>query len=155
LFSFDDVLSHSEGLGARYYGNTMGRFLTPDWSAKTAGVPYAEFTGPYELVLVDYQMPEMDGFELARRISARSNLSDSMIMMLTSDDCNMTIARCEAMGIKAHLVRPIKQRELMQAIQKLFAQERASRQVKTPAGCGISPGERATAQLRILVGRRQ
>jgi signal transduction histidine kinase/DNA-binding response OmpR family regulator len=106
---------------------------------------------PYELVLVDYQMPEMDGFELARRISTSADLSDSMIMMLTSDDCNMTIARCEAMGIKAHLVKPIKQRELMQAIQQLFTEGQSSRQVKTPAASAMDPRERVGGQLRILL----
>jgi RHS repeat-associated protein len=40
--------------GARYYGNVWGRFLTPDWSAKTEGVPYADFTDPQSLNLYGY-----------------------------------------------------------------------------------------------------
>jgi len=37
--------------GARYYGNTFGRFTTPDWSAKVEGVPYADFKDPQSLNL--------------------------------------------------------------------------------------------------------
>jgi RHS repeat-associated protein len=40
--------------GARYYGNSMGRFLTPDWSAKAEGVPYADFHDPQSLNLYGY-----------------------------------------------------------------------------------------------------
>lgn len=40
--------------GARYYGNTFGRFTTPDWSAKVQGVPYADFNDPQSLNLYGY-----------------------------------------------------------------------------------------------------
>ena len=35
--------------GARYYGNWLGRFVTPDWAAKVAAIPYAEFADPQSL----------------------------------------------------------------------------------------------------------
>src|SRR5476649_1977286 len=37
--------------GARYYSNGLGRFITPDWSAKATAVPYAEFADPQSLNL--------------------------------------------------------------------------------------------------------
>src|SRR5512140_991075 len=37
--------------GARYYGSTMGRFLSPDWSAAPEPVPYADLTNPQSLNL--------------------------------------------------------------------------------------------------------
>jgi RHS repeat-associated protein len=40
--------------GARYYGNGLGRFLTPDWAAKAAAVPYGEFSDPQSLNLYTY-----------------------------------------------------------------------------------------------------
>src|SRR5260221_6640693 len=40
--------------GARYYSNGMGRFITPDWAAKAAAVPYAEFADPQSLNLYSY-----------------------------------------------------------------------------------------------------
>ncbi|HET6843357.1 MAG TPA: RHS repeat-associated core domain-containing protein [Candidatus Angelobacter sp.] len=40
--------------GARYYGNALGRFITPDWDAKPAAVPYAVFGDPQSLNLYTY-----------------------------------------------------------------------------------------------------
>src|SRR5258708_2158476 len=40
--------------GARYYSNGLGRFLTPDWAAKAAAVPYADFADPQSLNLYTY-----------------------------------------------------------------------------------------------------
>jgi RHS repeat-associated protein len=40
--------------GARYYGSSLGRFMTPDWAAKPVTVPYAEFGDPQSLNLYGY-----------------------------------------------------------------------------------------------------
>src|SRR5437763_7410892 len=40
--------------GARYYSNGQGRFITPDWAAKSTAVPYADFTDPQSLNLYSY-----------------------------------------------------------------------------------------------------
>jgi RHS repeat-associated protein len=40
--------------GARYYSNGLGRFVTPDWAAKAATVPYADLKDPQSLNLFSY-----------------------------------------------------------------------------------------------------
>jgi RHS repeat-associated protein len=40
--------------GARYYGSSMGRFMTPDWSSVATAVPYADFGNPQSLNLYSY-----------------------------------------------------------------------------------------------------
>jgi RHS repeat-associated protein len=40
--------------GARYYSNGLGRFVTPDWAAKPAAVPYAVLGDPQSLNLYTY-----------------------------------------------------------------------------------------------------
>jgi RHS repeat-associated protein len=40
--------------GARYYGSTMGRWMSPDWSASPTPVPYAELRNPQSLNLYTY-----------------------------------------------------------------------------------------------------
>ena len=40
--------------GARYYGNTLGRFITPDWAAAPVPVPYANLRDPQSLNLYSY-----------------------------------------------------------------------------------------------------
>lgn len=49
-----DVESGNDYFGARYYASTMGRFLSPDWSAKEEPVPYATMGDPQSLNLYAY-----------------------------------------------------------------------------------------------------
>jgi RHS repeat-associated protein len=49
-----DSESGLDNFGARYYGSSLGRFVTPDWAAKPVSVPYAEFGDPQSLNLYGY-----------------------------------------------------------------------------------------------------
>jgi RHS repeat-associated protein len=49
-----DVESTLDYFGARYYSNTFGRFLTPDWSPGPATIPYAHLERPQTLNLYSY-----------------------------------------------------------------------------------------------------
>jgi len=49
-----DTESGNDYFGARYYASTMGRFLSPDWSAKVEPVPYAKLDNPQSLNLYAY-----------------------------------------------------------------------------------------------------
>ena len=40
--------------GARHYGSSLGRFMTPDWAAKPTAVPYAHYGNPQSLNLYSY-----------------------------------------------------------------------------------------------------
>jgi signal transduction histidine kinase/CheY-like chemotaxis protein len=71
---------------------------------------------PYPLVLLDGHMPEMDGFKVAEKIRQDPALAGATIMMLTSAGHVGDAARCRELGISAYLVKPIHQRELLNAI---------------------------------------
>jgi RHS repeat-associated protein len=49
-----DAESGNDYFGARYYGSNMGRFMSPDWSAKATPVPYAKLDNPQSLNLYAY-----------------------------------------------------------------------------------------------------
>src|SRR5208283_4124606 len=49
-----DQESGNDYFGARYYASTMGRFMSPDWSAKYEPVPYAKLDNPQTLNLYAY-----------------------------------------------------------------------------------------------------
>jgi CheY-like chemotaxis protein len=71
---------------------------------------------PYRLVLTDAHMPDMSGFALAEAIRRDPALTSTMIMMLTSGDQPSDAVRCEELHIAAHLMKPVKQSELLDAI---------------------------------------
>ncbi|HTX14553.1 MAG TPA: response regulator [Candidatus Baltobacteraceae bacterium] len=72
---------------------------------------------PFPLILLDGQMPEMDGFALAEHIRKDSGTVKATIMMLTSAGHLGDAARCRELGISAYLVKPIRQAELLHAIR--------------------------------------
>ena len=73
---------------------------------------------PFRLVLLDVQMPGMDGFEVAERIRRRPQLTAAMILMLTSVDRLGDAARCRELGISSYLVKPLNQHELLSSMRQ-------------------------------------
>jgi CheY-like chemotaxis protein len=75
---------------------------------------------PFDLVITDCMMPEMDGFELAERINNTPELATSTVIMLTSTGERGDGSRCVKLGIAAYLMKPIKQSELFFTICKVL-----------------------------------
>jgi two-component system, sensor histidine kinase and response regulator len=75
---------------------------------------------PPPLVLLDSEMPEMDGFAFAELVRKDPSLAGTMIMMLTSAGHAGDAARCQALGISAYLVKPARPRELLDGICALL-----------------------------------
>jgi signal transduction histidine kinase/DNA-binding response OmpR family regulator len=88
----------------------------------------AKSTGhPFPLILLDGQMPEIDGFTLAEMIQKNPELVGATIMMLTSAGHMGDAARCRELGISAYLVKPIRQGELLEAICNILNPQPQSR----------------------------
>jgi len=63
----------------------------------------------FDLALIDYQMPEMNGEELARRIRAIPDCKDLPLVILTSCGQKGDAARMKAAGYSGYLLKPVKQ----------------------------------------------
>ena len=71
---------------------------------------------PFPLVLLDYMMPGMDGFDLAAEIKRDPELAAAHLIMLSSAAGPRDRARCREAGIAAYLPKPVKQSELLDAV---------------------------------------
>jgi signal transduction histidine kinase/DNA-binding response OmpR family regulator len=103
----------------------------------------------YPLVLIDAQMPDMDGFALAQQIKESPGLAGATIMMLTSAGQRGDAARCRELGIAVYLIKPIRQSELLEAI--LLALGRPSQQGERPTVLTRHSLREARRKLRVLV----
>jgi two-component system sensor histidine kinase/response regulator len=80
---------------------------------------------PYNLILTDMHMPDMDGFALVEQIRQSPELGTATIMMLTSTGHRGDAARCQELGVSAYLLKPIRQSELREAVARVLgARER-------------------------------
>ncbi len=75
---------------------------------------------PFPLILLDCNMPVMDGFEFTKRMKDSSNLDGATIMMLTSSGQRGDAIRCRELGISAYLTKPVKQSSLLDAIMTVL-----------------------------------
>jgi PAS domain S-box-containing protein len=102
---------------------------------------------PFQLVLTDALMPEVDGFSLAEQIGADQQLPAVKIMLLTSAGSPALSGRRAAI-FAATLVKPVKQSELLDAIVTVFADPDAARRPRLKPARRSRRGGRA---LRVLV----
>jgi two-component system sensor histidine kinase/response regulator len=78
---------------------------------------------PYNLVLMDIQMPDMDGFEVSERIRKNPMFRDARIILLTSAGQRGDANRCRELGVSAYLLKPIRPSELFDAILSVLRHE--------------------------------
>jgi len=76
---------------------------------------------PYQVVLLDMQMPGMDGEQTAREIKSNPLTRDAQIIVLTSMGQRGDAARLESLGCSAYLLKPVKQQMLYDALRTVLA----------------------------------
>ncbi len=74
----------------------------------------------YDLVLMDIQMPVMDGYETARAIRGELGLGNLPIIALTASSSSSVREKCMQAGMDDYLSKPIDIRELMEKIDRLI-----------------------------------
>jgi PAS domain S-box-containing protein len=104
---------------------------------------------PYNLVLTDMHMPSMDGLAFVEHIRANLETLPGTIMMLSSSGWRGDTVRCRELGISAHLIKPVRQRELRDAIARALA--RNSQREMTSAASATMPHSERRLGMRILV----
>ncbi|MCG6154418.1 PAS domain-containing protein [Rubinisphaera margarita] len=97
------------------------RGMQPHVVSSAAEAYWAIKDGPkygqeFPLILTDVNMPDVDGFTLIDRIRETKDITQPIIMVLTSGDRPGDFARCAELGVSAHLMKPVKQSELLDAI---------------------------------------
>jgi PAS domain S-box-containing protein len=84
---------------------------------------------PFDLVVTDLQMPDMDGLELVECIQRTLSLPDLGIIVLTSREKGGDLQSCRDLGISSCLTKPVRRKELRAAVERAL-QGRAA--VATP-----------------------
>jgi signal transduction histidine kinase/DNA-binding response OmpR family regulator/HPt (histidine-containing phosphotransfer) domain-containing protein len=76
---------------------------------------------PYQLVLMDYKMPEMDGIQTTKKIKEHADLSQiPHILMVTSYCRSEILEQAQKVGIKDYLTKPVNYSVLFDSIMEVF-----------------------------------
>jgi CheY-like chemotaxis protein/HPt (histidine-containing phosphotransfer) domain-containing protein len=104
---------------------------------------------PYDLVLMDVQMPEMDGLEASREIVRRWPDMRPRIVAMTANAMQGDRDRCLAAGMDDYLSKPIRLEALVVALQRSAARE--PDQVRAGGASGsVNPPDAETASTGSL-----
>jgi CheY-like chemotaxis protein len=98
----DDCGDQAESLG------TLLRAMGHDARVATGGFEALEIATTFEpeVVLLDLGMPEMDGYEVARRIRDQAWANDVLIVAVTGQ-ARQDVPRSDEAGFDLHLVKPV------------------------------------------------
>jgi len=100
--------------------------LRADAVANGVEVLNALRTIPYDLVLMDVQMPEMDGLEATQRIRSSSEPLNNLIpiIAMTADAMQGDRERCLAAGMNDYLSKPVAPGELAETLKRWLTKEK-------------------------------
>lgn len=104
----------------------------------------------FDLLVVDYHMPGMDGFELIETLNRNQRFPLAKILMLSSAAMPGLATRCQNLGVSTYLTKPIDRYEFFKALNKLFVPDTASASPSSHQE-NITPAKNIGIRLNILV----
>lgn len=104
---------------------------------------------PFPLVLTDLNMPDIDGFELSKKIKEDSLISSTKIIMLTSAVLYENDERCKNFGIAAYMHKPIRKDVLLKTIKSILGMKASEIEQTSSSFHGFT--ERAKKIYKILL----
>ncbi len=101
----------------------------------------------YDIILIDMQMPGMDGETLAKEIRSKYSLENSLLLLLSSIDDRRTISRVENQLFDGVLTKPVRSQLLYDTLSAAFCQR-----PQAQAASSVSQqGETKSQEIRILL----
>ncbi|HWK50538.1 MAG TPA: ATP-binding protein, partial [Steroidobacter sp.] len=79
--------------------------------------------GAFDAVVLDYQMPDMDGSMLGEQIMKARDIPPTRLMLLTSLDRSGDMQRFADIGFSAYLTKPVRTRELLDCLKRALSRE--------------------------------
>ncbi len=83
---------------------------------------------PYSLVISDYQMPNMDGYELCLNIRQSKKVSDLPIIMASDRESKAKLVKIRSTGIQAFISKPFVAERLIAEVERVLADARLQQQ---------------------------
>ncbi len=102
---------------------------------------------PYRLMILDVNMPDLDGFAVAEAVRRSRLFRNVAVIMLTSAGRPGDSAKARELGVSAFLTKPVRESDLVEAVRRALGERR----VDLPAPADSGRGSAARRSLRVLV----
>jgi len=127
--------------------------LTSSGEEGLAELVDADPNHPYDLVIMDYMMPGMNGIEAARRIKGNSQLSQiPAVIMVTNYGGEVVMQQADEAGLDGFLLKPVNPSVLFDAIMQAFGREVSRSSLAVPENAsGVGALSRIRGARVLLV----
>lgn len=98
----------------------------------------------FDLILLDLNMPEMDGLATLQAIKGLARLADTPVVMITASNSRDSVVKCLSLGAADYLIKPINPLELTQRVHRCLKTRAA------PAEPTVLLGELTGARVLIV-----
>ena len=105
----------------------------------------------YRLTLVEMQLPDMDGLELAERVRVERTLDDTSLVLVATVGSRGDAARAQAAGVSAYLPKPVGWSELHDALNEVVRRGSGPAARSQPIVTRHSLADARRARVRILL----
>jgi len=107
---------------------------------------------PYEIAIIDYQMPNMNGKTLGERIKTHSLLQSSALVLMTPFGHSGSVEASSKNGFDAYLTKPVKPSSLYDCLAMISGQRQTGGpKVKNDVNTNCAKSDRALHKDRILL----
>jgi PAS domain S-box-containing protein len=106
---------------------------------------------PYDVAIIDYQMPNMDGVELGRRIRANPDIAHTIMVMLTSQGWRGDRQIMEQVGFDGYLTKPMRQDLMRDCLSLVLGRGQHLVEAQTPIVTRHVLAEITGAKKRVLL----
>lgn len=106
---------------------------------------------PFSLLLLDAIMPDVDGFEVLRRIQANPKLAGAVVFLVSANRHLVDLEQCRKAGVKYWVTKPVGQSELLDAILSALGISVAEQKLVEPSLPALQTQAQKGRSLNLLL----
>ena len=106
---------------------------------------------PFDVVLLDFGMPDMDGLEVARTIRSNPDISEVKIVLLSSMAEHLYLKQVAEVGIDAQIPKPVRETKLLRCLSEVLSAASGRQQKGNSAGPTSQLETQFQNRVRVLL----
>ncbi len=103
-----------------------GEYAFVGFSKGMRALKYLKEADTPDLIILDIEMPEIDGFQMLEMIRKKEELKEAPVLFLTSNNDKEHVVKAIKAGANDYIVKPVDEEVFMDKVRKLLKEEKYS-----------------------------